>query len=277
MQAPFGLSKIGESIISPYISGIAKIEGLGQVFARSYGSFPHPNIYAAFLLAALLLSFYRLLENKDKHAKLKNLTYFTITTFLGVSLILTFSRAAWLAGASGLLTLTFFTWNRSLSNKKNEILFYISAFLISITISCLILMPLIKHRGNVFDKAYAERRTYNIASVEMIRQFPIFGIGAGASIVEMPRYIQKNAYPSEIQPIHNYYLILTAEYGIPVLILFLIYFALLLKKAKNKEHPTSSLGLSLMVGFGVAMLFDHYFYTIQSSVGLFWIFSALFL
>ncbi|TAK96688.1 O-antigen ligase domain-containing protein [Patescibacteria group bacterium] len=56
IQNSVGLNFLRESIISPDISGVAKVILDGQKMIRAYGFFPHPNILGGFLALSIILT-----------------------------------------------------------------------------------------------------------------------------------------------------------------------------------------------------------------------------
>lgn len=57
IQQSIGLFWLKESLIGPDILGVAKIILHGEKFIRSYGLFPHPNIFGGFLFVSILLTY----------------------------------------------------------------------------------------------------------------------------------------------------------------------------------------------------------------------------
>ncbi|MFZ2187300.1 MAG: hypothetical protein WAV46_01595 [Candidatus Moraniibacteriota bacterium] len=55
-QKSLGLSILEESILSPASPGVAKVVIGSEIFIRSYGLFPHPNILGGFLAVSLLMT-----------------------------------------------------------------------------------------------------------------------------------------------------------------------------------------------------------------------------
>ena len=99
-QSPLGLFKLGESHIGPNMVGVAKIVSSGTNFIRSYGTFPHPNPFSAFLVVGILIGTYLLINSPSIKARLLH----SSLIFLNIlGLTLTFSRGAYLALALGLL------------------------------------------------------------------------------------------------------------------------------------------------------------------------------
>lgn len=279
-QSPIGMRLLGEPTFGPYLWQIAKVEALGQIFARPYGTFSHPNILSAFLVLTLIIGFYYYYSQAAQTKKAWAHLILVQITF--IALFISFSRAAWLAAALTAGFFHVFTWNILKSQKRVQL---IRIFFVSTALGCLLLaiyQPFVRQRGNVFDKAYQERISYNRAAVSMISQNPIFGLGPGESVLHMEQFLTPNSKPWEVQPIHNYYLLLAAEIGLPAALLFLLYLGLTLKrlvfhqdKLTDKNTLTHALLFSGLAGCAILMFFDHYFYTIQASTLLFWIWLGL--
>ena len=76
----FGSKWLGEIVLSPELPGVAKIVVDGEKIMRAYGTFPHPNILAGFLLVTIFLSWYLLtnyLQFINKDGKNKNFSLFS--------------------------------------------------------------------------------------------------------------------------------------------------------------------------------------------------------
>lgn len=279
-QSSIGLRLLGEPTFGPYLWQIAKVEAMGQIFARPYGTFSHPNILSAFLLLTLTLSLYYYYSQVS--SQLKNWLYLFLAQITIVALFMSFSRAAWIATALTIGLFHVFTWNILRDNKLKLLL---RMWLITAAVGLLLVLtyqPFVQERGNVLDKAYTERVSYNAAAISMIKQDPFFGMGPSESVLHMEQFLPPNTKPWEIQPIHNYYLLFSAEIGIPAAILLIVYFGFILKKLYLQQKRASESGrlrsamlFCGLVGCLILMLFDHYFYTIQASALLFWIWSGL--
>jgi len=89
-QKSLGLRFLFESPLSPEISGAAKIINDNLKMIRSYGTFPHPNILAAFLLISIFFLYFLWLNKK--HSFAVNLLFITGYLLLATALLLTFSR-----------------------------------------------------------------------------------------------------------------------------------------------------------------------------------------
>lgn len=223
-------SPIGKSLES-----IHDIEFFGQgsdelyfVF-RPIGTFFHANALAMFLSAVLPFFLFYMIRSKQYLFKL----VFILTI---ICLILTLSRAAWLASLiSVLLILFYFEYYKKIKliqtlNLK-KILFYLILALPLLFYS----IPRFNGIFSIFQEGSGLdlriRQTSEV--VGMISQSPLFGVGTGMSVI---RAIEKNpvgvfaSFPSEI---HNYYLLLVVENGIPYLIFFIFFLVLSFKKLIN--------------------------------------------
>ena len=54
-QSDLGLSFLGENLLNKYNPQVAKFFYKETAILRSYGTFPHPNIFSAYLLISVLL------------------------------------------------------------------------------------------------------------------------------------------------------------------------------------------------------------------------------
>jgi O-antigen ligase len=268
-----GLYKLGESHLSPSTSGVAKIVTHGTTLIRSYGTFPHSNLLAAFLVTAILFNLYLLTKNYQKQ------TYLILSGFLILNifgLFLTFSRAGIAAGlAGGIGFVLVQAINKEYLNFRRMII----PVTIGLVFSLGLLWPYLSTRATISDSAVKERVFYDKIGLKIIKDRPLLGTGPGVSVLHMEQYSDEQLQPWEIQPIHNYYLIALAEWGIAGIIfllaivgpiLWLCYLTL-----KNRQDNWAI----VLCGTGLAILFlfmfDHYFYTIWPTQLLLWIIIGL--
>ena len=289
----------GEAGVATFISGTEKV-------MRAYGSFPHPNVLAAFLFLAIFC-FYCLWLSGALKGK-KNYILYPISYFLLVfALFLTFSREVILTFvfvSFAFFIIRFFqlrtfyhTDERLIVGKRMMALALF--FVIFSIISAIIVLPYLKTRFtgiSVNEEAINLRFFYNKMATEMIKEKPILGIGIGNFANysrEFPAYIRAakkianagGATGKEIpewlyQPAHNIYLLIAAEIGIFGALIFIIFvlkkFLRAIKPIKPKElvdligpMPFVFLGL-LIIG-----LSDHFSWTLQSGGLILWTALAL--
>jgi O-antigen ligase len=273
IQKSVGLNRLGEQIIAPNLTGIAKIIVNGKEFIRSYGTFPHPNLLSAFIFTTIILNIYLLIKAQAKPIRLVPIVSLLINVF---GLILTFSRASYLALLVSLIILVgAFVYKRIFNKKVLSILAILTGGLI---LSIVILRPFFLTRATISDDASLERIFYAKIGVSILKTHPIIGDGLGQSVLDMQKYSPIKLWPWQIQPVHNYFLLAAVEMGLIGVILLIIFFLIHVKQllqsiTKNKEGDMEFriILLCIFAGFLVLMQFDHYFYTIEQTQLLLWI------
>ena len=285
-----GLRFFGESIVSREIPGVAKFIIDDMKHIRAYGTFPHPNIMAGFLIIPLIIIFMEILsrwkpelislptlpsaENKSefvtRETSLSQISIFIIIVFLstiGLGFILTFSRSAFL----GLFIIfLFISYKFVLSLKYKKA---ISISFIVIIIALIGLTYSMNRNSSLFsDQSIRERASYTNVSREIILEHPLVGIGIGQFVLSEYR---KNSTLEgwQYQPVHNIYLLITSELGIIGLALFLLFITFLF--LDQRKRVEDYLGLTyyffccIMFSFLIMALFDHFFWDIKMGTLIF--------
>ena len=278
IQKSLGLNIIGESPLSGLFYGVAKIATDSGTFIRAYGTFPHPNILGAFLAVSSILNLYLLTKNTQ--GKFRFLLIFMY--FLNiVSLFITFSRGSILIVSLGtLLLLLMQIINKGFTKILKRFWFAPLAFIISTSL----LYPLLSYRAEWNDKAIIERSTYNQAGLNIIQHNPILGTGMGTNMFHMKQELENRISAWDIQPIHNYPLLIISEIGVfgLFIMLFSLYFLyrILRKSLSNLYQQDANIDWTLAItSIGLMILglfwFDHYFYTNWSAQLLLWMVLGL--
>lgn len=222
-----GLQIFGESVVGPNVLGVAKIDladGTKQV--RAYGSFLHPNIFAAYLLTIFFLSL-RYLKYGSK--------LFWFAVFLW-GIFLTHSRAAMLIGLVGLGIYFVYGVFKAVTLRK------------SIALVIILLLAISNfwffqksYAVNTRDASLAERLTQNVISKNIWKENP-WGVGVRNFTLEMEKVSDcgpncgpncgpsggsnceaRKYLPWEFQPVHNTYFLILNEVGIQGLLLLLLF------------------------------------------------------
>ena len=268
LQRSVGLKLLGENLIAPNIYGVAKIVSSGTEYIRGYGTFPHPNLLSAFLAISAIISLYLVLNAPKKFGQIFAACLLGLNLF---GLTVTFSRAGYLAGLGGLGILLIF-----LALKKGQGLRLPLATITLTLISCLLIFwPWLSTRATITDNSTLERMRYNQAGLKMVKTNPMFGVGIGESVLHMEQFLDQSLRPWEKQPVHNYFLLSAAELGLPGMLILLWLFWRDTPAAMRLAKKGSLLGmlvLSLYFAIFALMQFDHYFYTLEQTQLLLWIF-----
>ena len=300
INGSLGLHALGESIIGPDIAGAAKIAINGEKHIRAYGTFPHPNIMAGFLIIPLFILIREFstspqpspsreeradlfLLNKEKAGmEPRNVSHETFLNFIPrrfflpvfavtmIGFILTFSRSAFLGFFIGLLTfITLVAYLQSLPR------FYKGMYKLFVALTILLIFAtfiLLKYTTLFSNQSMAERKLFQIVSYETISQHPLIGIGLGQFVInEYLRY--PNLQNWQYQPVHNIYLLVASELGVIGLsILLLVLFTFILPVGNNGIPELNLTIVSLyciIISFFAISFFDHYFWDLKIGVIIF--------
>jgi hypothetical protein len=237
-----GLIALGESQVVKGMFGSSFIDLNGTLFLRAYGTFPHPNVLASFLLFSTFFCLYYI---KDRIS----LIAAALSTIL---IFLTFSRIV--------ILLVILVW----------VVFF--AHKIFLEKKLLSLSPLFVTRFlNIFserDSSFSDRLDLITLSKEILQQHPYFGIGVGKFLYGIDYHpVYTTGGFLLLQPVHNIFLLILSEYGfvfgIP-LILFLGYVLLFRGFFKSSVRIKLLAFLVLVLAF-----FDHYFLTLPQGLFVF--------
>lgn len=268
-QKSIGLKWLGESVLNPSMFGVAKIVSGGTQYVRAYGTFPHPNLFAAFLVIGVLLSFYLFSTVTKGYQRILSGAYLCIGI---LGLFVTFSRSGFLAATVALLLMgAYLIYTKAPGLKPASVL-----VLASVGAGLVMFFPLLTTRATLSDNSSLERIEYSRAGLGMVKDNPIFGIGIGESVLHMEQYMHRALKPWEKQPIHNYFILVAAELGLPgvLIILWLLWLHLEALLSRLKVQITNFYAALLVVSLIAVLLlmqFDHYFYTLEQTQLLLWI------
>lgn len=230
---------------------------------RPYATFPHPNVLGGYLAALLPLIIIQLsncpiiqLSNLNK----QKIFYFITLVFGIIALVLTFSRSAIVVGVVAIV-LTIASRKHQVASSKG--VFVIVGIFLLATFYLLL-------STNSSSESVVVRQQLNRVAIEQFRQSPLFGVGLGNFLVNLPEMLpQKSVY--FLQPVHNIYLLLLSEVGVVSLLGFLWLAFLILN---NFKFQISIFNFSLFVLLLLGLV-DHYPATLQQGQLLFTIVLSL--
>ncbi|MBN1778867.1 MAG: O-antigen ligase family protein [Candidatus Buchananbacteria bacterium] len=273
VQAVYANKWLGLANHFPNVGGSIILQTATERWLRVYGSLPHPNVLAGFLVVSFLFLVYLSLTfsaNKEK--------YFLLVGYLTIlpALFFSFCRSAWIALILCLLILL--VW--ILKNKQT---LFKKRFLNSLLISVLVvgflflnLSSLVFSRINIDDNLEFNsidlRLLYTRQALALIEQNPWQGVGLGNYTLGVFYNLDRQLPGYYYQPVHNLYLLVFAELGIfgilifAALIILLLYFGL--KKINRLDWLICWLSLLAVL---VISLFDHYFWSLEFGVMIFWL------
>lgn len=250
----------------PWESGTSVVEhGLYRLL-RAYGGLPHPNILGGYIAIALTLLPMLMVRLETKLPRL----FLLITgPVLGLALIFTFSRGAWIAAVLGFVSAFAIEWMRSKEGFDRQalaILGVITALIVSGAVFTqfdhVIARFNTEHRLEAWS--LEQRKGAIEKGFEAWKEKLIFGYGPGAGkwgVIDPD--IETLTIPPE--PPHAVPLVILLETGVLGFAAFLLFMTMMLQRAwaARAIHV-----LPLLAAYGVIMLTDHYPWTLWSGKAL---------
>lgn len=233
LQKSLGLWFLGERTFDASTVGIAHITVFGRELLRPYGTFPHPNVAAAFLVLSTII----ILPSR------------LTALAAAASIVLTFARTAivYLAVAAAVH-----------SGYLKSRLIQIAAVMTAI----LFLPRLITTSIN----SVAERLILTQAALDIALKNPVVGAGSNNFILELSKLdLFSLAETRLLQPVHNVFLLILAENGIIGLVLFALVLLTFTLSVKGKTKTLLFIGLLIYASV------DHFFWTLHQGQLLFWL------
>ncbi len=262
LQHSLGFQLIGEWSFDLSTPGIATIVIQGRRWLRPYATFPHPNVFAAALLTAILLI-------KGKPKLFSPWKEKIIVSLFFLTLLATYSRLLILLTIVLLLiqlTLKYFlSASRSLQLKKEF-------FLIFFFLAILAFSPLGIYLGQLWKRpglSWFQRRDLFLYGLDLVQRFPWLGIGLN----QFPLWVQKEGFSRYpflwAQPVHNLFLLIAVEQGLISFFLAVVAFFYFFGRGwwywGQKKKKAVLYLIPLGLGFLLSSLADHFWWTLPAG------------
>jgi O-antigen ligase len=277
-----GLERLGEITVKAAWPGASVVMVGEQRWLRAYGLAQHPNLLGGCMMVMLLVvvGFYLGQSGWRRVPLLPALG-------LGFStLLLTFSRAAWLGTVlGGVMMLVLLLWTRRQrhwSLHGSSIVLLVALFLTLGAVFAAVNWPLLQPRLGLASQGVeirsVESRAMQIeAAWVLIQKRPYLGVGIGNFPTALYRLAREAvaAYPV-FQPVHNVALLSTAELGFPGGVLWFAWMvapwaALWLGRRRVRVTPWWA-GLSgALAALTVVSFFDFYVWSSHQGRLLLWL------
>lgn len=187
MQQVIGTKWLGMSTQWPGTPGVSVVELAGRRVLRAYGGFPHPNILGGWLVYGLVALFHITVRKSQNQKWL-----FTLCVLFTVALVLTFSRAAWIAAAVGLVVSWLIAWRKAwVLEEKLRLLSFGALVLVSAGLTTFLVRDLVFARVStetrLEQKSVSERSRALEAGWSLVREQWWLGQGPNTAILALDR------------------------------------------------------------------------------------------
>lgn len=267
-QHSVGLGPFGELALDPAWRGISIVWSGQSVLLRAYGLTDHPNILGGSLAFALVLLAYGYFRAPVRWRA-------PVVAILGlglITLLLTFSRAAWLALAAALgLAVLLLVYVRHMHVLKDGFALSVAGLILVLPFAWqysdylgVRLNPAEPSMASGENRSLAERDLLNQAAADLFAGHAAFGVGLGA----FPLALQaaEPSFPFDYQPAHFVLLEVAAEIGLPGAFFFAVlllapWLVLWLKRRRLRADPATLAVIAasgLLLAVTTVGLFDYY-------------------
>lgn len=298
LQHDAGLRWLGESVLRTDMRGVAVFYDTHYLkILRAYGTFPHPNVLAAYLMTTLWIVGWLWLCHGDSNSPAIRYSLFTIlprlvwpatTALLLWGLYLTFSRTVivvWLAASIAVALILIVRrisgrWPNIKTVRRRAFSMAVTVLAVSVCF-VVFLWPTVVARMtiSVSDEAVRLRIKYNDDAITsgagLSWRINWTGVGIGNFTTWLSRY--DTSMPSFMyQPAHNIYLMVYSETGLLGLLFWLAWLGLIIRTTwrAHASQPVVRAGVLALLGSVLVIgLLDHFYWTLQQGRLLWW--SAL--
>jgi len=256
------LGVASQGLLQPGTSIVETTEGR---ILRVYGSLPHPNIFAGFLIFLIFILF--VLYSYAKKSWQRNFVLFS-SLLITISLFLTYSRAAWIALILNIILLGISIFKKSAVKFRQPFFEFFGLVLVVIivfsSISLRDLMVRVEGSGRLETRSLNERVLNFQRGEKIIQENPLFGVGVGNyTLALFEKYPHLSSW--DYQPIANIYLLVLVEMGLIGFFLFLLMFGFTFLRFGFNIYSPILVSL-LVIGF-----FDHWLFSLPFGIILLWL------
>lgn len=254
----------GERNFTSQTIDIANMSVNGTLLLRPYGTFPHPNVLAGYLLTLCPLALFTLRKLLPPFSVSKKLFYaFCFLLFSG-ALLITYSRVAIVSWLISIILFFNFYFNKGVNKKTFTIILFglVGLFLLFSQLQLFSRFSTL----NLTDETVVQREQLLSASSQLFIFHPIIGVGLNnflPALSHLPVF-QTNYF--SLQPVHNIFVLIAVETGVLGLLVFIMFLG---KTIIINFKSSSFICLILILQIILTGMFDHYWLTLQQGQLLF--------
>lgn len=241
--------------------------GTGRIL-RGYGTLPHPNIFGGYLAAGLVALGW--LSHRARTTGSRLLMAAPVA-LLASTLIITFSRSAWLAVAVGFgaLAAVALAKRRALPHRAIPLMTLACvAVLATLAVFHVAVFTRFQPAARLEAKSIEERAGSYVTFDDVFRTNVVMGVGPGNYTVALAT-IFPGAPAWSYQPIHNVFFLALAETGLILLLPAVKFFLALYRHIRENLVTAGGLfALAMLVALLPIALLDHYLWSLWPGLAL---------
>jgi hypothetical protein len=226
------------------LKGIFSVSEASSIMKRASGTIGHSNSQARYFEFLLPIAFMLFIKSTRLRSRVFNLMLLVLGM---MGLIVTFSRGGFIGMSVGLTAVVLLArWVRLISGRQ-----FIAIILIGAIIGIVSAPFTVNHMLTRPESTSARFGLYKIG-LNMIKDNPVLGGGLNHHMMLKSKF-DLTMHGSYFYPVHNYYLVIASEIGIPGLIFFLGFLARTLMLAFSAARSNDPYLASLAVGIFSAL------------------------
>ncbi len=263
---------ISEQVSNYY--GPSVLKDVSGRFLRAYGGMTHPNVLGGFIVIAILLLLMIFIKKYLTMKTILKILLWTALFILGLALVLTFSRSAYIAMFVSIVVLTiYFLYKKQFNLIRPFLLILAISFVLNFLIFNNLVMARIFSPDIARESAGIERIELSKQALVVIKNNVLLGVGLGNYIPYVFSNVNSNLETWQYQPVHNIFLLIFGETGLSGVIVFALIFIFYIIERIESKNNESIILLVTMLSILLISLLDHYFIT--SFSGLMTLFLVL--
>lgn len=253
---------LGERTFFNSTPGVATFQMNGNQTLRGYGTFPHPNVAAFYLLVGFIF----ILVYRVRNQRIKPIKVFVLA-FIFLGIVATFARIVILLVIAAVILETLIVGRK----KKGKGAVVTVGTVVAFILVGLLLIPRFVN-GIIGD--WILRTELFTSFFQIFLRNLLFGVGFNNYFLFESSF-QKTVSPILLQPVHNIYLLWIVQTGVGGVVVLITSFKVLYKRIRNnmeqfnKKNAITRSALLLIIVSLVIGLFDHYLLTLQQGQLLF--------
>lgn len=285
-QTVWGHALLGMASQDPATVGSQVIDTGVTRILRAYGSLPHPNMAAGWIVIGIIVALTLLTHTKPSTTEKitasshwQRRTVLFALPILSTGLWTTLSRQAWLAFVVIVILIiaSAFIHERSFPRHTASVLLIAVVPLVLFSM----LFPdlfntRISSNTRLEHASIAERKTYTEQSIELLQTQGLRGVGIGNYTTAAYEHdAQRNTVlpGHRYQPVHNIPLLVLTELGILGLLAFMLFLFHLIA-GTSWRNPSQYCWSLCLIALAVISMFDHYLWTLHFGILFFWLIAA---